>query len=227
MSGRHHRMMRRLVAAMFMVHALFLAGLSPSSAAAPNSGLVNGMPCNNLCKAYMAWSDRMMARVKPPQRQVPRPPTVAHAKKPEPPPQHAALTRRQGLNAFARLPRQADPAPSAAPQAAEAAPPVEGAPSQPTNPVADLTSAVDGTATQSGSATIKHAEATPVSFVNPLTMTAEPVTTSQVASGRPRRLPVSLILALCALLAFGLWWWIKGTQAADTMQSYPGPADAT
>lgn len=234
MSGRHHRMMRRFVVATLVVHAWLLAGLSPSRAAAasaPNSSLVNGMPCNNVCQAYMAWSDRMMAQFHPAQRQAPRPPTAAHAKKPEQAAQHTAVTRRQGLNAFARLPRQADPAsPSVAPQAAETAPPVEMAASQPSEPVAELTAAPDGAAEQrasTGSATTVSAGVTPVSFVDPLTMTAEPVTTSQVASGRPQRLPVSLILVLCALLAFGCWWWIRGTQAADAMRSYPGPIDAS
>jgi hypothetical protein len=233
MSGRHHLMMRRLVVAVLVLHAWLLAGLSPSGAAAANAsgtGLVNGMPCANLCKAYMAWSDRMMAQFHPAQHRAPlRPATAAHPKNPEQPPRDAAPTRRPGLNAFARLQHQADPAPAAPPPVEEAPPQVETAAAPPTDPVAELTAMADSVAEQranTGNATTAAAEATPVSFVDPLAMTAEPVTTGQVASGSPRRLPVSLILALCAMLAFGCWWWIRGTQATDAMQSYPGPADA-
>jgi hypothetical protein len=46
MSGRHHWTMRRLVVAMLMVHALSLAGLSPSHAAAANSSAGEALACS-------------------------------------------------------------------------------------------------------------------------------------------------------------------------------------
>ncbi len=212
MSGRHQRtMIRRLIVAMLMVHAVSLAGLSPSHAAAANSpagDFVNDMPCNELCKAYMAWSDRTMARLHPAQRQAPpRPQTAAHAKKPEQPPHHATAARRPGLNPFARLSPSADATPPSV-----ASPPVEIAASQPADPVADRPPAADSAAEQradAGSATTVSAETRPMSVADSLPPTAVPVTAGHVANGPPRRLPVSLVLALCALLAFASWWWIR------------------
>lgn len=217
MSGRHHWTMRRLVVAMLMVHALSLAGLSPSHAAAANSsaGLLNDIPCNDLCKAYMAWSDRTMARLNPAQRQTPpQPRAAAHPKKPEQPPHSAAAARRPGLNAFARLPRQVDPAPPTAPS-----PPVEIATSQPAAPIADRTPAADGVAKQradTDSATTELAETMPTPPVaDPLAATQQPVTIGAIANGPPQRLPVSLVLALCALLAFVSCWWIRDRLQAE------------
>src|SRR5438270_6231066 len=129
MMERLHSTIRRLMAAMLFAYAASLAGLSPSFAAAANSSgaeIVNGMPCNSLCKAYMAWSNRMTGRFswsRPQTHIVLR--TAAHPKKPERPAHHremAETTRRSGLNSFAQLPRpDGAAAQSAAPREAEMA----------------------------------------------------------------------------------------------------------
>ena len=51
-----------------LIYALSLAGSSTVQAAPSNASetnYVDGLPCNDLCKAYMAWSDRIVARFLP------------------------------------------------------------------------------------------------------------------------------------------------------------------
>jgi hypothetical protein len=232
MLGRHHQTMRRLAVAVLVVQASLLAGLSPSHAAAraaaahsSRTELVDGVPCNDLCKAYMAWSDRMMARLLPARQQAqPKPRTAAHAKKPERTARHAAATRRLDLNSFAQLPRRGSPAPQPAdPQ------PVEIAALQSTGLIADRTSAADGVAERranadSVAAATEFPETMPISVANPNPPTQEPVATGQVAGPPPARIAISLALALCALLAFGSsgwmsWGWMRSrTRAAGTFR---------
>jgi hypothetical protein len=210
MMGRPHWRMQPLVAAMLAAFALSLVGLSPSHAAAASSSrtdVVNGMPCNDLCKAYMAWSDRMKA-----QFSVSRPQphaqlrTAAHTKRPERTAHHMAATRRSGLNSFAQLPGRSDPPPQSA-EPAQA----ETAPSQPTGVIADGFSPPDGAlAERRADAATEFPETMPIDAADPRAATPEPVASGRIVGRPAMQLPLSLILALCALLAFGSWGWIRG-----------------
>jgi hypothetical protein len=223
MMGRLHWMIRRLVAAMLMAYAASLAGLNPSHAAAANSSgadVVNGMPCNDLCKTYLAWSNRMAARFsssRPQTRSALR--TAARPPRPERPPHHRdiAETHRSGLNSFAQLPRPSDvSAQSAAPRQAEMVP------SQPDGEIASRPFPADGGVAEqradTGSVATEFPETMPVA--DPIAATQQPITSSHIAAGPPLQLPLSLVLALGALLAFGCWGWIRGKtdEAASAIQ---------
>jgi hypothetical protein len=225
MTGHRHFAPQRLVATVLVAAALSLSGLSASHAAAaisPGPGVVNGIPCNDLCKAYMAWSDRMMTQFGP-SRPHPhaRLRTAAHPKRPERTAHHIdpTATRRSGLNSFAQL----GPQNGAAPQSADPRQ-AEMTPSQPAGLMADRFSPADGgrTAEQQADAGITAAEfpeTTPVSVADPIGAIQRPVTTRHILGGPPMQLPLSLVLALCALLAFGSWGWIRGrTQPADAIR---------
>jgi hypothetical protein len=224
MTGRQHFAPQRFMPTVLVAAALSLVGLSASHAAAASSsspGVVNGIPCNDLCKAYMAWSDRMMTQFGP-SRPHPhaRLRTAAHPKRPERTAHHidVAETRRSGLNSFAQLRPQS----SAAPQSAE--PQAEMAPMQPTGLPADPFSPTAGALAEqhadAGSAAAEFPETTSVSAADPIAAAQQPGTTGHHILGEaPMQLPLSLVLALCALLAFGSWGWIKGrTQAADAIR---------
>jgi len=86
---------------------------------APEMDTVNGQPCNTLCKAYMAWSDRVLAVTQPsyvrPQVRVavPQNPTPKKLEKPERMANHAPKsTRPSNLDSFAQLPSGAHAAQS-------------------------------------------------------------------------------------------------------------------
>ena len=220
--GRLDPRVQRLALAVLVVHALSLAGLGPSHAAAARSrstDLVEGVPCNDLCKAYMAWSDRMMARFGPSRLQArAEPRTAAHPKRPERTAHRGAAARRSGLNPFVQLPRQS----IEAPQSAEPRQ-VEMASSPPTAPIANRLLPPDGSVTEQqlepGSAMSAFAEMPPMFTVDPVSATQEAITTGHIASGPTKRLQISLALALCALLAFGSWGWIRvRTLAASAIQ---------
>ena len=99
-------------AAIALVSAIFMATPGTSQAGAlrgSDTDIVNGQPCNDFCKAYMAWSDRVRAMIQPaqarsrvrvaqPQKKIDaaeRPQRVTH-RTPKP--------GRQPLNSFAQLP---------------------------------------------------------------------------------------------------------------------------
>jgi len=110
-------------AAAALVSAMCL--LTPAAAEtgmlrAPEMDTVNGQPCNTLCKAYMAWSERVLAMTQPsyarPQVRVavPQTPTPKKADKPERMASHAPkATRPSNLDSFAQLPSGAHAAQSA------------------------------------------------------------------------------------------------------------------
>jgi hypothetical protein len=222
MMGRPDQTMQRLVLAMLVFQAASLVGLGPSHAAAVNSSgadLVNGMPCNDPCKAYMAWSDRMLARFALPRPQEhSQPRTAAHPKKPERTAHHATGTRRPSMNSLAQFPRQS----GEAPQPGEPRQ-LEMASSQPTGPITDRPFAADAGITEqrtdAGSPTAALADPMPMYVADPVPATRQPVRADHVAAGPAMRLQISLALAFCALLAFGSWGWIRvRTQAASAIQ---------
>jgi hypothetical protein len=136
--------------------------------------------------------------------------TAAHPKKPERPRHHMNMagTRGLDLNSFAQLPRQsAAAAQLAIPQQ------VETAPSQPAGEVAGPLFAADGGAAEqradAGSGATEFPETMPMPVADPIGAPQQPITSGQIAAGPAPRLPASLVLALCALLAFGCWGWIR------------------
>ncbi|WP_407156867.1 hypothetical protein [Bradyrhizobium sp. STM 3557] len=222
MMGRPDPTLQRLVLAMLVVHAVSLAALGPSHAAAANSSssdLVNGMPCNDPCKAYMAWSDRMLARFALPRPQASgQTRTAAHPKKPERTARHVTGTRRPSLNSLAQFSRQSGEAPQSGDPRQ-----VEMASSQPTSPIsAGLFSADTGITEQrseAGGARAALADPTPMSVASPVPAAQQPATAEHAAASRATRLQISLALAFCALLAFGSWGWIRvRTEAANAIQ---------
>src|SRR3954454_17380267 len=125
MIGRLRSTMQALGAAAAFVCALSLAGPSTSHAAPPNvtgTNDVGGQPCNDVCKAYLAWSDRVSAMLHP---SPPEAQTAVHDAKParQVVPHRASGTRQRGLNSFAQFPVRRDAtARSAATAPAEVAP---------------------------------------------------------------------------------------------------------
>src|SRR4051812_43150317 len=124
-----------------LICTLSLAGLSTSHAAPPTvSGPddVGGQPCNDVCKAYLAWSDGVSTKLRP---SPPAAQTAVHDRKPagRMTDHRASKPRPPGLNAFAQLPVRRDAAalsartvqavvapPRAADEIAERFPPTAG-----------------------------------------------------------------------------------------------------
>src|ERR1700761_7787948 len=103
-------------AALVLVCMLSLAGLGPSYAAPTHAKItVDGQPCGQLCKAYLAWSDRVRAasralfQPRVPQR------VAVHHKKPDRPARRAVATHRAGTDAFAQFVHHGNPVAPAAP----------------------------------------------------------------------------------------------------------------
>jgi hypothetical protein len=220
---------RRLGAAVALISALSLAGLATSQAAPSHVSrtvYVNGLPCNDLCKAYMAWSDQIMAKFRPQQRQAR---VVAPHKKPDRTVHHASGTRQSGLNGLAQLPRRHDAFPSSA-----ETPHVQPVSSEPVQPITERIFATDGTMptkpADAGVAANASLETTPVSATGLVsatqvfatqafatqvfspqdtgpqdTSTPDTGTTSRFTRDLDGRFALSLGLALCALLSLLSW----------------------
>ena len=208
--------MQRLGVAVALIYALPLAGLSTSYAAQPNAAEtshVNGQTCGDLCKAYMAWSDRMMARFRPSQPQIP---AVVPHKKPGRTIHPASAARQLDLSSFAQLRRGIE----AAPRSPET-PHVQAAPTEPVEPISERLFPADGVVTatpaDAGAATNEPAESTLVS-VGRLVFDPDISSTSRFARG-DGLFAFALGLALCAL--FSLLAWVgfrRWTQTANTIR---------
>jgi hypothetical protein len=192
---------RSLGAAVVLIHALSLAGLGTSLAAASKvsgTGYVNGMPCNDLCKAYMAWSDQVMANSR---RSQPQMRVVVPRKRPDRTVRRASGTRRLGLNLFAQLPRLSD----AAPQSVET-PHVRAASPEPVPPITERLFPSDGIVTaRPAVATNAFAETTPVPVTSLVAAAQDTNAASHFAPGLDGRFALSVGLALCALLSLLSW----------------------
>jgi hypothetical protein len=210
--------MQTLGAAAALICALSVAGPSPSRAV-PSSlsetDHISRPPCNRVCKAYLAWSDRVSAmfhRSRPVAHTAFHHGTaagrIAH--------HHAPETRQPRLNSFAQFPVRSD----ATPQAAETSP-AEDAPSRPVDPIADRVPGADGVVTASlagsGSATNDAPEGAVVSATDAIPATQGTGKIDNTAGRRNIRFALPLLLALCTLSALVLWGWIRGrTQTATS-----------
>ena len=208
-----------LICALPLVCALPLSGSSAAQAAQSNASetsYVNGLPCNDLCKAYMAWSDRVMARSLPsrPQLRV-----VADSKKPDRTVHRASGTRRSGSNSFAQLIEPSD----TAPQSVETAH-VQTARSEPVQPTTEGSFPAAGIVTakpaDAGGATNDSLEIGPVSATGFVSATRDTGMISHVARGLDGRFGVELGLALCAVLSLLSGWWLR-RKAADCEHDLP------
>lgn len=234
MMNRLQSMTQRLAVTMLLGCAVSVAGLGTSHAATLNaSGVttVNGRPCNELCKAYMSWSDRMMAKFLPPRPQLrsqaqSQARTAIHERKAERAIHHAQAAHRSSLNSFAQLPKPID----AAPQPAET-PRVATASSAPANPVADRfpaqalptqafpTQAFPTQALMSAPAADTGSASSDVPETGAVAATDAASAPEAAAEGdQGTRFPVSLALALSAFVAFLAWGWFRDrTQTASAM----------
>ncbi len=201
-------------AAAALVSAIF--GAAPNAAQASflnisDTEIVNGQPCNDYCKAYLAWSDRVRTMIQPSQArsQV----NVAQSQKkidrPEKPERVAhqqPKPRRQPLNSFAQL-----PAGSHLARAAMDAPQPDAMAAEP---------AGTGMGRLSGEgmmpptlADFRGSMAEPDTRRVAMTETASADEPRTVGAARAFNAPstrlISFLLALGALLAYFAWGWLK------------------
>lgn len=218
---------QKLRAAAALIFALSLAGFGTSQAAPSKAGpnYVNGLPCNDLCKAYMAWWDQVLAKFRSPQRQAR---VVISHKKPDRTIHRASATRQLGLDGFAQLRRRSD---DAAPPSMET-PPMQPVSSAPVEPGTERIFAADGAVAakpaDAGVAANASLETAPVSVTGLVSVaqdipaqdilaqnTAMQDTATQNTGTRDAgtatsplldgRFALSLALALCALLSLLSW----------------------
>lgn len=208
MLGRLGSTMQTLWAIAALICALCLTGPSASHAAASTmSGTddASRAPCNEVCKAYMAWSDRVSAMFHPSS------PVAQTAGKPAGQMVHrrASPTRQSGLNAFAQFPVRRD----ATALSAEPAP-IAVAPSRPLDEIAERFPTTAGFVTAllaSTAGATNEAPESPVVSVSDTIPAAPEISAIDDTAGRDMRLALSLLLALCALSAFVVWGWFRGT----------------
>jgi hypothetical protein len=219
--GRLRSTMQTLGAAAALICALSVAGLSPSRAVPSNlseTDHVGRPPCNRVCKAYLAWSDRVSAMFHP-SRPVAH--TAFHHGRAAGRMAHhrAPTTRQPSLNSFAQFPVRSDATQQAAetPQSAETSP-AEDAPSRPVDPIADRVPAADGLTASlagTGSATNDAPESAVASATDAIPATQGTSKIDNTAGRRNIRFALPLLLALCTLSALVLWGWFRGrTQTA-------------
>ena len=204
---------QRLGVAAALGFVLSLAGPSMSHAApskASGTGYVNELPCNDICKAYMAWSDRMRAKFRSASLSRPKARTAVH-RKPDRTVARASEARRSDLNSFARLLRPSD-TPAQAVETPQVAAP---APSGPVEAIAERLSPAAGTANtrpaDAGSAATTEPQTTLASLTAPISGTEDTSTTDEFARGRDWLLTASLGLAVLALFALLSWERFKRT----------------
>ena len=154
----------------FLICALSLAGLGASRAGPSTpSPSVHGdaLPCNSVCKDYMAWSARLTATLHPS-----RPPNTTadrHRTPPQRAARHVPRLGQHGLNSFAQLRAANDAAPSAAePRGAAEIRPVPETPRSPdAAPETPAAVAVTRAAATPQAAETAHAGQPPPSEVAP------------------------------------------------------------
>jgi hypothetical protein len=202
--------------------AAFICALSLAAAAAPSplyaaASTVSGtddasqQPCNDVCRAYMAWSDRVSAQLRPSS-------PVAQTAVPDGKPagqmvhRRASRTRQPSLNSFAQFPVRR----SATAQSAETAQAVVG-PSRPLDGIADRFPTTAGfvTALLAGpaGATNEAPDSTVVPVADAIPATQGTSTTDATAGGVDMQFLVSLFLALCILSALVFWGWGRTRRA--------------
>lgn len=216
MIGRLRSTRQRLGVAAALAFMLSVAGPTASGAAPSNaSGYANGLPCNDICKAYMAWSDRVMAKLRPSPQSRPKARMAIRPGKPDRTADRVSKTRRSDLNSFARVLRPSD-TPAQAPQVAQTPQVTIAAPSGPVEAIEQrLSPAARGANArfaEANDASNEPPERTLVSLTAPVSATQDPQdtgTTDDVAHGSDWLLRASLGLAICALLSLLYWGWSR------------------
>lgn len=211
MMGRLRSTVQTLGTTAALISALALAAPSTSHAAASDlsgTDYVSQQPCNDACKAYMAWSDRVLAMFHPS-------PSVAQiVARPGKPAGRIVRDRtprtRQsglGLNSFAQFPVRND----VTPQSAEPSP-AEVAPSRSADRIAERFPAaagfVNAILASTASATNDAPERAVVSATDPISATQATSTIADTAGGRDMRF--ALLLVLCSLSALVVRGWFRG-----------------
>lgn len=209
-----------LVATMLLACAVLLGGPVAGARAAPGPATVNGMPCNDLCRAYLAWSDRMMAKFLPPRpqaraqaaapSQAPHQEpakTAAHERKSDRAAHRATAPRKPGFNAFAQLP-QAGVAPSRSSDVASA----EGAAETPVDQTAQRSPPAEAGPSATTAAATEFPETSAV--VPPPPASPATASTREIGPDQQTRFPLSLVLSLSAFVAFLAWGWFRDKTAA-------------
>jgi hypothetical protein len=220
MMDRLRSPMQTLGGTAFLICALSLAGIGSSHAgpsSSPESVGVSEEPCNDVCKAYMAWSHRVSAMFGPAQPLEKR--AAPHDRPPRTMVRYGSRTRQPALNSFARLPEQSDATPQSAetPPAAET-PQAEVAPSEPIDQIADFLAAGKFMAAKragTDSATNDAADRTVVAVADTIPATQATGTVHASAIGPDMRLVASLLLALCTLAALAFWSRFRAKRDAD------------
>jgi hypothetical protein len=213
MMNRLRSTMQMLGAAAAFICALSLAAPSPSHAAPSTvSGTddASQQPCNDVCKAYMAWSDRVSSKFHPSQ-------PVAQTAVPDGKPagqmvhRHASRMRQPSLNSFAQFPVRRNAAQSAETAQAVVAPsrPLEGIADRFPTTAGFVTALLAGTA----GATNEAPDGTVVPVTDAIPATRGTSTIDATAGGVDMQFLVSLFLALCLLSVLVFWGWGRTQRA--------------
>ncbi|MGJ4892080.1 hypothetical protein ACQR1Y_28075 [Bradyrhizobium sp. HKCCYLRH3099] len=197
-----------------------LLSLTTSGAAEASTDMVNGQYCNDLCKAYMSWSNRVLATTQPlyarpqvrvavPQSTTPK--KMERAEKLDKPERAAPKPHRPAnLNSFAQL-----PAGSHAAQSAMEPPPSDlAAADEPAGTAMERPFAADPLP---HSAIADMRRATDAAGLRMVSMTdpgAGPTTVGEAGGSQRSRMPsLWILLAVGALIAYFGHGWLKRRNA--------------
>jgi hypothetical protein len=234
----------KLGAAAALLSTMILAVPHTAQAGSANDEMVNGQYCNSLCKAYMSWSDRMLAMTQPharpqvrvalPQQSMPpkkmdkvekaerteprmAEPRMAEPRMAEPRmAQHAPKSHRPtNLDSFAQLPSASHAAQSAIDDGrSDEAPADYGAPPMGRLYGADPTPPRSALA-EMRRATAETAEMRLVSMTEP-GMPQGAMTVGEASGSTRSKMPsIWIMLAAMSLLAFFGHGWLKRRNGAS------------
>jgi hypothetical protein len=227
MIGRQQRRKAALGLAAILVCALTLATPRPALAAPTNAeaDTLDGVPCNSICQAYMAWSDRVMAASRPRPPAQPQGRIAARPKKPERPRARAPQAQQPASTASARLPRRriATPRPAEIPRVRTAAlsDPVTAATERRFPASEAITASLAGARTAD-----EMPEMVAVSLPVPVSAAADPSPVNPAAGGLDLQFALSLVFAfsLCAFLVIMLLDGPKNQAAVGELVPLTRPA---
>ena len=217
MIGRDRTTIAAFGVAAALVCTPILAMPRPAHAAPTNAetDTVDGIPCNSLCQAYMAWSDRVMAASRPRPPAQPQERMAAHPKKPERP-RHAVEAHHRASPASAQPPRRRLVAerPTEVPrlQTAALSDPVADTTERPVSAVEAITASLADVPV----AVPNLPKAMPVSLAVPFAAAQGPRAGSRAGGGMDLQFVLSLVLglSLCAFLVIMLLDRSKGRPRA-------------
>lgn len=212
----------KLGAAAALVTVICLAAPGAAQAGSANNETVNGQYCNDLCKAYMAWSNRVLAITQPsytrPQVRVALPQSSSPKKmdgpdKPERMTQQAPKSHRPAnLDSFAQLPAGS----RAAQSAMDRTPGDEGSAAYAGAQMGRMLAADTAAPSLAGlrGSTADAADMRMVSMTD--AGRAGPMTVGDASgSARSKMPPTWIMLAAAALLAFFGHGWLKRRSEAS------------